>query len=468
MSKIVKSLKEVFKLCCMEDGMTLSFHHHLRNGDQVLNMITDAVSDEGYKSLKIAMSSLFPVHDNLIKHIKNKTVTEIDTNYMTGPLGEFISYGGMDKPVIFRSHGGRPNAIENQDLKIDIAFIAAPSSDCMGNINGVKGPSRCGSLGYAFPDAENAVKTVVITDYLVDYPNTPVSIDESNVDYVVVVDSIGDPSKIVSGTTQITRDPVGLKIADNAAKVIAASGLMKNGFSFQTGAGGASLAAADCLRNLMIKNDITGSFCLGGITKYFVDFMKEGLFKKILDVQCFDLDAVESLAFNTEHQEISASRYANPSSKSCVVNSLDVVILGATEIDKYFNVNVHTDSNGLIMGGSGGHCDAAAGSSLSIIVAPLQRGRLPIVVDKVTTLTTPGSTVDVIVTERGIAVNPLKTELIEKLKEASLPVFTIDELQKKALSLTGVPKKKNRNFSRVIAEVIYRNGKKIDDIYEIR
>ncbi len=220
MDKIVKSLKEVFKLCGLKDGMTLSFHHHLRNGDYVLNMVTEAAAQEGYKDLKIAMSSLFPVHQDLIKHIKNKTVSAIDTNYMSGPLGEFISFGGLDKPVIFRSHGGRPKAIEDGDLKIDIAFIAAPSSDNMGNINGVKGPSRCGSLGYVFPDAEYADKSVVITDNLVAYPNSPVSIDESHIDYIVKVDSIGDPSKIVSGTTQISRDPVGLKIADSAAKLL--------------------------------------------------------------------------------------------------------------------------------------------------------------------------------------------------------------------------------------------------------
>ena len=467
MDKIVKSLKEVFKLCGLKDGMTLSFHHHLRNGDYVLNMVTAAAAEEGYKDLKIAMSSLFPVHEDLIKHIKNKTVTAIDTNYISGPLGEFISYGGLEKPVVFRSHGGRPKAIEDGELKIDIAFIAAPSSDNMGNINGVKGPSRCGSLGYAFPDAEYAAKTVVITDTIVDYPNSPISINESKIDYIVKVDSIGDPSKIVSGTTQITRDPVGLKIADSAAKVIAASGILKEGFSFQTGAGGASLAAAACLREIMIQKGIKGSFCLGGITKYFVDFLNEGLFRKILDVQCFDLDAVESIGRNPDHIEISSSHYANPSSKSSVVDSLDAVILGATEIDIDFNVNVHTDSNGIIIGGSGGHCDAAAGSSLSIIVAPIQRGRLPIVVDKVTTRTTPGKSVDVVVTERGIAVNPLKPELETNLKKSGLNIVPIMELQKRAVEITGTPRVKERRKEKTVAEVIYRDSSKIDEIYKV-
>jgi len=267
---------------------------------------------------------------------------------------------------------------------------------------------------------------------LVDYPLTPISIDQTKVDYVVQVDTIGDPQGIVSGTTRITRDPLGLTIAKYAAQVIDGSGLLKEGFSFQTGAGGASLAATYFLKQIMQKKNITGSFGLGGITRYFVEFLEEGLFQTLLDTQCFDLDAVRSLKANPRHQEISASFYANPSSKGCVVDNLDVVILGATEIDQEFNVNVHTDSNGNIIGGSGGHSDTAAGAKLTMIVAPLFRARLPIVVEKVFTKTTPGETVDVLVTERGIAVNPQNIELQGRLREVGLPVVAIQELKKRS------------------------------------
>ena len=111
-----------------------------------------------------------------------------------------------------------------------MAFIAAPTSDPMGNCSGKYGPSACGSLGYAYADAMFAKKVVVITDNLVPYPLQDWSIPETEVDSVVQVSSIGDPKGIVSGTTRITRDPVGLVMAAQAARVIEASGLLKDGF----------------------------------------------------------------------------------------------------------------------------------------------------------------------------------------------------------------------------------------------
>ena len=197
----------------------------------------------------------------------------------------------------------------------------------------------------------NAKKTVVITDNLVSYPLLSWSISENYIDYVVCIDAIGDPNGIVSGTTRITRDPVGLVMAERAAQVIKASGLLRDGFSFQTGAGGATLAAAQFLKDIMLRENIHGSFGLGGITGYMVDMLNAGCFDALLDVQCFDLKAVESIRENPKHREISASHYAGPSSASAAVDNLDVVLLGATEVDTDFNVNVHTDSNGYIMGG---------------------------------------------------------------------------------------------------------------------
>jgi citrate lyase subunit alpha/citrate CoA-transferase len=284
------------------------------------------------------------------------------------------------------------------------------------------------------------------------------------VDWVVNVNSIGDPTGIVSGTTKITRDPVGHVIARYAAQVIEASGLLKDGISFQTGAGGASLATAYYLKGKMLQKGIKGSFGMGGITGFFVDMLNEGLMEKLIDVQCFDLNAVNSIRNNPNHVEVSASFYANPRAKGCAVDRLDVVVLGATEIDTEFNVNVLTDSNGIIMGGSGGHSDTAAGSKLSIIVANLLRSRLPIVVDKVTTKVTPGNTVDVLVTERGIAVNPLREDLEQRLKDARLPVTSIEELKSIAERTAGEPRKIPVS-DRIVGLVEYRDGNIIDRVY---
>lgn len=89
------------------------------------------------------------------------------------------------------------------------------------------------------------------------------------------------------------------------------------------------------------------------------------------------------------------------------------------------------------MGGAGGHSDTAAGAKLTMIVAPLFRARLPIVVDQVLGRVHPGDTVDVLVTQRGIAVNPAKPQLKAQLEQAGLPVYPIQELREMAQRLTG-------------------------------
>lgn len=466
MNKLVNSIREAIALSGLQDGMTVSFHHHLRNGDHVLNMVMHEIAELGIRDLTVNASSLFDVHMPLVDHIQNGVVSHVLADYISAGLGKAISSGIMEKPVQFRTHGGRPCDIASGKTPIDVAFIAAPTSDTMGNCSGKYGKSACGSLGYAFADAMYAKRVVVITDNLVPYPLADFSIAENYVDYVVQVDAIGDPRGIVSGTTKITRDPVGLVMAQYAAKVIDASGLLKDGFSFQTGAGGASLAAAKFLKDIMLKKEIQGSFGLGGITGYMVDMLKAGCFKTLLDVQCFDLGAVESIRTNPAHREISALQYASPGSKSAAVDSLDVVILGATEIDTDFNVNVHTDSQGCIMGGSGGHSDTAAGAKLSMIIAPMFRARLPIVTDRVTCISTPGKDVDVLVTQGGIAVNPAKTELKNRLIDAGLPVIDIAELKEKTERITGKPQKLTHG-DRIVAEVISRNGDILDKIYSV-
>ena len=467
MTQLVKSIKEAVALCGLKDGMTVSFHHHLRNGDFVLNMVMEEVAAAGVKDLTVNASSLFDAHAPLLDHIENGVVTGLSADYISAGVGRAISAGIMEKPVQFRTHGGRPNDIRLGRTPIDVAFIAAPTADPMGNCSGKYGKSACGSLGYAFADAMFAKKVVVITDNLVPYPLADFSISENFVDYVVSVDAIGDPKGIVSGTTRITRDPVGLVMASHAAKVIEASGLLKDGFSFQTGAGGASLAAAKFLKEIMLKKNIKGSFGLGGITAYMVDMLQAGCFETLMDVQCFDLDAVKSLRENPNHREISALQYAAPTGRSAVVDSLDVVILGATQIDTDFNVNVHTDSNGYIMGGSGGHSDTAAGAKLSMIIAPMFRARLPIVTDKVTCISTPGKDIDVLVTQGGIAVNPRREDLREKLSTAGLPLVDIEELKAKTEAITGKPATCPKG-DRVVAEVIGRNGNLQDVIYNVR
>lgn len=463
MSKLVSSLREAIAASGLRDGMTVSFHHHLRSGDYVINMVMNEIAAMGIKNLTVNASSLFDIHAPLAEHIKSGVITRIITDYMSEGLGKYISAGIMEQPVEFMTHGGRPTAIMQGKTPIDVAFVAAPAADCEGSCTGKIGRSACGSLGYAFADAELAKKTVVITDGLCKRLEEP-SIDGKYVDFVVSVDEIGDPRGIVSGTTTITRDPVGLIMARDAADVIKYSGLLKDGFSFQTGAGGASLAAAKFLMEIMLEEKIHGGFGLGGITGYMVDMLRAGCFEELRDVQCFDLKAVESIRTDPRHHEISAFEYASPANGHAWVNSLDAVILGATEIDTDFNVNVHTNSSGTIMGGSGGHSDTAAGAKLAMVIAPLFRARQPIITERVGCVSTPGRDIDVFVTQYGIAVNPKNEELRDRLIRAHLPIVSIEELKAKAESLCGVPKALEHG-ERVVAKVIGRGGEVQDEIY---
>ncbi|KUO70587.1 MAG: citrate lyase subunit alpha [Desulfosporosinus sp. BRH_c37] len=460
-SKLLDNLEQAFDKLNMKDGMTISFHHHLRNGDYVLNRVVEGLAKRGVKDLTIAASAIFPIHEPLVKYIENGVVTGLVANYISGPVAEAISKGKLKKPAIMQTHGGRARSIESGDLLIDVAFLAAPTADIYGNINGVYGDSACGTLGYAISDAEYADKTIAITDNLVPFPACPIQISQIFVDYVVQVESIGNPAGIVSGTTKITKDPVALIIAKRAAEVIKASGLVKDGMSFQTGAGGTSLAVALELKDIMQREGVVGSFASGGVTEPLVEMLEEGLFKTLFDVQCFDLKAISSFRNNVTHQAMSASMYGNPHTKGAVVNCLDIMILGATEIDTEFNVNVTTGSNGVIMGGSGGHSDTAAGSKLSIVVTKLINSRFPKIKDQVTTITTPGESIDVIVTERGIAVNPRRADLIEKLSSTNFPLVTIDELKTMAEDITGVLQTV-QTLEKIVAVVEYRDGSVID------
>ena len=230
-------------------------------------------------------------------------------------------------------------------------------------------------------------------------------------------------------------------------------------------AGGTSLAVAKYLKKKMLEDSIKGSFASGGITGYIVEMLELGLFEELFDVQCFDLDAVASVKRNKNHHIMTASEYANPDANP-IVDKLDIMILGAAEIDLDFNVNVTTDSYGNIMGGSGGHSDTAAGSKLAIVVTNLVKARTPIVVDKVLTKTTPGNSIDILVTEYGVAVNPLRKDLILKLSNSELNILTIQQLRDIAVGLVGKESTSNRD-GKLIGYVEYRDGSIIDKLYSV-
>ena len=455
-------LETAFRDLAIKDGMTLSFHHHLRSGDNVLNMVASLIAKYAIKDLHLAPSSIFPEY-KLSDLILNHQIRNITTNYLNGPVAKTIAGGQLQGTLLMHTHGGRARAIESGDLAIDVAFLACPAVDRQGNGSGAFGINACGTLGYAESDLKYAKKVVLVTDTLVDELSMW-QFDHKYVDMVVKVPSIGDAGGIVSGTTRITRDPIGLKIAQDTAELVRELGVIKNGFSMQTGAGGTSLAVADAIGKIMQTQNITGAFASGGITGYFVEMLGKGLFQKLYDVQCFDLAAVESFRTNPAHIAISASKYGNPFETSPVVDDLDLVILGAAEVDLSFNVNVTTDSFGNIIGGSGGHADTAHGAKLAIITSTLAKARIPLIKSEVRTITTPGSDTDAIVTERGIAINPNRGDLLERLKGTSLKIMRIEELMDLQHRLGGIPKELPKTNA-AVGYVEYRDGTIIDTIY---
>lgn len=467
-SKLLDSIKAAVEKSGLKDGMTISFHHHLRNGDYVLNEVMDVISSMGIKDIEIMASSITGAHTPLIEHIKSGVVTKLHTSGVRGKLGDEISRNNiLPNPVVFRTHGGRVRAIEAGEVKIDVAFIAAPICDPMGNMNGKEGASAFGAMGYAFVDAQYADCVVAITDNLVEFPLADISIPMTDVDYVVNVESIGDPSKIATGATRITSNPVDLLMAQKAAEVLIATGKVKNDFSLQAGSGGASLAVCKYLREYMEENEIVGGFASGGITAYLVELLEAGLFKTLLDTQTFDGAAASSLIRNRGHIEMSASMYANPHNKSCVAHQLDLMILSCTEIDVNFNINSLTSSNGIIMGALGGAPDTAAGSDVTVVVAPSMRSRLPIVLDNVTNIVTPGDTIDILVTERGVCVNPNRKDLEKKLNDAGIETKDIVQLKDEITKITKEPVK-NDYEDTIVGVIEYRDGTVMDVIRQVK
>ena len=191
--KRVASLENALERCGLRDGMVISSHHHLRNGDRVGLVALETAARMGAKDLVWFPSASFPCHEGVVGLMDGGAVHHIEGS-MNGPLGEYCSRGRMRGMGVLRSHGGRWQAIQDGEVKIDIAVIAAPTADPFGNADGSHGPSACGSLGFALADSMYADHVIVVTDNLVPFPCIPWQIQGNHVDHVVEVDSIGDPA----------------------------------------------------------------------------------------------------------------------------------------------------------------------------------------------------------------------------------------------------------------------------------
>ena len=465
--KMVKDIHEALVKCHAHDGMTVSFHHHFRDGDLVVCMVMKEIQKMGLKDITISASSLGKAHDDLVPMIEDGTITNIESSGVRGKIGEAISHGKLKGLATMRSHGGRVRALVTGETHVDIAFIGAPTCDEYGNCRGIGGKTNCGVLSYSYVDGNQADYVVAVTDCLVPFPNYPAHISMTKVDYVCVVDQIGIPEKIATGAAKPTTDQRKLMMAEYCTQVVVNTPYFKDGFSYQTGVGGASIASTISLTKIMKERNIKMGFGVGGLTKPMCDLLDDGMVRILLDTQDFDLDAVNNVK-NPNHHRISAGAYANPMNKGAFVNKLDYVILAALEVDTHFNCNVVVGSDGVITGAQGGHPDTAQGAKCTIVIVPLLQGRIPAVCTDVTTVTTPGESVDIVVTDYGVAVNPARPDLLEALQKADcVPLKTIEELRDIAYSIVGEPEKVQFG-DRVVGIIEARDGTIMDVVREVK
>lgn len=214
-SKMKPDLKAAILASGLRDGMTISFHHSFREGDMVIGQVLTAIRELGIKGLRFAPSAVVNVKSpSVVDFVRDGTIDRIEASGIRGQLGDAVLAGEMENPVILRTHGARPHAIEMGRLQIDVAFIGASAADDYGNCTGCIGPNACGAMGYSFVDAHNAGCVIVVTDNLVEYPCVPASISQQYVDFVVKVDQVGDPEKIGKGAARLTKNPRDLMIAE--------------------------------------------------------------------------------------------------------------------------------------------------------------------------------------------------------------------------------------------------------------
>jgi citrate lyase subunit alpha/citrate CoA-transferase len=197
-----------------------------------------------------------------------------------------------------------------------------------------------------------------------------------------------------------------------------------------------------------------------------VSMLEEGQMGYILDAQAFDLDSVKSIERNLNHIPYPVFNAYNYHSKGNLTTMMDIMILGATEIDTGFNGNVVTHSDGLLLHGIGGWQNCLHARNV-IIPLPLFRDRIPVIVDRVTTLCGPGELIDAVITERGIAINPRRQDLLDSVKGKGLPLVTIEELKEMAERICGRPEKAAFD-DKVVAAIKWVDGTVIDAVRKVK
>jgi citrate lyase subunit alpha/citrate CoA-transferase len=194
--------------------------------------------------------------------------------------------------------------------------------------------------------------------------------------------------------------------------------------------------------------------------------LEEGLTDYILDGQTFDLEGVRSMATNTGHVATSPFTSYNDHGKGNFASMVDAVVLGATEVGTNFDANVVTHSDGRLLHGIGGWQNCLA-AKCTILAVPSFRDRIPVIVDGVTTLCGPGELIDVVVTERGIAINPRRQDLLDAVKGSELPIRPLREIKEEVERICGGKPQRPARRDRPVAIVKWVDGTVLDTVWQI-
>ena len=186
----------------------------------------------------------------------------------------------------------------------------------------------------------------------------------------------------------------------------------------------------------------------------------------ILDGQTFDLDGVASIASDPRHVATSPFTSYNFHGKGNFASMVDAVVLGATEVDVNFNANVVTHSDGRLLHGIGGWQNCLA-AGCTVLAVPSFRDRIPVIVDEVTTVTGPAELIDVVATERGIAINPRRRDLQDALKGSRLPIRPIEAIKDEVERMCGGKPQKPRLIDHPVAVIKWVDGTLIDTVYQV-
>ena len=238
------------------------------------------------------------------------------------------------------------------------------------------------------------------------------------------------------------------------------------GFPFRRAREGIALAFVQYLKGMMKQDGVKARWVRGGSTKFLVELLNEGLTDYILDGQTFDLDGVKSMANDPRHVATSPFTSYNYHGKGNFASMVDAVVLGATEVDVNFNGNVVTHSDGRLLHGIGGWQNCLA-AGCTILAVPSFRDRIPVIVDEVTTLTGPGELIDVVVTERGIAINPRRQDLLDAVKGSKLPIRPIQEIKAEVEKICGGKPTKPKLSDNPAAVVKWVDGTVLDTVWRV-